>query len=173
MATTASKPIQQKSSKAKTDQLQRDLEVMRLRKTGMDLDSIAKKVGFSDRSGVHRSLLRHIKRIQEDSREDTLFVRQLELNRLDGMLEALWGEIEQGNTSAINTGLSIMQRRSSLLGLDAPKEINIQMQVVVWNELLRLFVDLYKQYHEHDSNAPELLRELDRLAQERFSGVPV
>ena len=47
-------------------------------------------------------------------------VRELELQRLDAMTTGLWPHIEAGNAPAVTAGVRVAERRSRLLGLDAP-----------------------------------------------------
>jgi hypothetical protein len=54
--------------------------------------------------------------IQEPADE----LRRLEAERLDALLEAVWPEAMTGRRSAVESALRIMDRRSKLVGLDAP-----------------------------------------------------
>ena len=53
--------------------------------------------------------------------EPTDALRTLELERLDALQLAIWDQAIQGHVANIDRVLSIMKRRSALLGLDAPK----------------------------------------------------
>lgn len=59
-------------------------------------------------------------------REAAERVRELELGRLDTMLNAIWKKVTNGNIRAIETALRIMARRAALLGLDKPVTVNVQ-----------------------------------------------
>ena len=58
-----------------------------------------------------------LKAVVGDLAED---VRELEIQRLDALLLALWPQASKGNQGAVDRVLRIMERRSKLLGLDAP-----------------------------------------------------
>ena len=47
-------------------------------------------------------------------------VRALELGRLDAMLEGLWSRVREGSPPAVSAAVRVSERRSRLLGLDAP-----------------------------------------------------
>jgi len=52
--------------------------------------------------------------------EDAVLVRDLEIERLDTILGALWPKVLKGDTFSIQQALKVMERRSAYLGLDAP-----------------------------------------------------
>jgi hypothetical protein len=56
--------------------------------------------------------------IQESMAIDVEGVRQMELQRLDKLLTALWDSATGGTLGAIDRVLKVMQRRAELLGLD-------------------------------------------------------
>jgi len=75
-------------------------------------------------------VMAELKRIQDQTSEETMEIRTLELERLDRMQAALWDDVVRANPAgperdaAIDRVLKIMQRRSALLGLDAPKNVD-------------------------------------------------
>lgn len=86
---------------------------------------------------AHDDVTSELKRIREQSGEHAEDVLTLELERLDRMQAALWGEIvgqrgqpaiAQLRDSAIDRVLKIMRRRADLLGLDAPKKSDFTSQ---------------------------------------------
>jgi hypothetical protein len=56
--------------------------------------------------------------------------RQLELDRLDAMQNALWDKVLAGDTKAIDTSLRLMDRRAKLLGLDAPQRHELTLESI-------------------------------------------
>jgi hypothetical protein len=48
-------------------------------------------------------------------------LRQLERDRLDTMLDAIWPRVRAGELRVIDRALRIMERRSKLEGLDGPE----------------------------------------------------
>jgi hypothetical protein len=49
----------------------------------------------------------------------------VETVRLDRALNAIWDKVLAGDRGAINTMLKIMERRTRLLGLDAPHAVDL------------------------------------------------
>lgn len=54
------------------------------------------------------------------SHESVAEERREVLGRLDAMLSAMWSKASEGDAKAVTTALAIEERRSKLLGLDAP-----------------------------------------------------
>ena len=113
-----------------TDQetLDREAECLRLRRGGLTLDEIAKRVGYANPGSVHKALERANARI---IREDVDEIRNLEGERLDLLQAANWGNAMRGDVPAGALVLRVMERRAKLLGLDMP--IRVQQEVTVWN----------------------------------------
>lgn len=61
--------------------------------------------------------------LRKTLREPADEVRLLELERLDALTYALWPEAMQRNLGAIDRLLRVMERRDTLLGLDAPTKV--------------------------------------------------
>lgn len=59
--------------------------------------------------------------LKEMQKEPAKAVRELELERLDQMLRAIWPDVLKGNRLAIDRALQIQDRRARYLGLDAPQ----------------------------------------------------
>jgi hypothetical protein len=95
------------------------LQAVKLRKQGLDWDSIAKAVGYKHRSTIWRHVEAWYEKRQTEIGENIDRLRDLDLDRLDTMLYALRGRIQRGEPRAIDTGLRILERRAKLLGLDA------------------------------------------------------
>ena len=85
----------------------------------------------------------------------------------------IWNQVVAGDQGAITTALRIQERRASLLGLDAPKQIEarVRVDVVSWNEAIRDFINVYRKYHSDAPEASMVLSSLDELAEEKFAGV--
>ncbi len=95
----------------------KQLQALELRKAGVSYAAIAQRLGYRSGSGAHAAVGAALKRTQQEPADE---VRRLELERLDGMLLAIAGQIKGGNQGAIDRALGIMARRAKLLGLDAP-----------------------------------------------------
>lgn len=108
--------------------LEREAEVLKLRRAGLTFDMIAKRVGYADASGAHLAYERACKRIVYAEVEQ---VRKEEQDRLDIAQAAVWAGVLQGDIPSITALIRIMDRRAKLLGLDMPTRV--QQEVTVWN----------------------------------------
>lgn len=96
---------------------EKERAALELRKGGMTFDRIADELGYADRSGAWKAVNAAMNAtIQEPADE----LRRLEVERLDALLLAMWGQALGGSTWHVDRCLSIMDRRAKLLGLDAP-----------------------------------------------------
>ena len=148
-------------------------QAIKLRMAGATITQIASQLGYANESGAYKAIMRELEQTAQDMGESTEAVRQLELKRLDQMQFPIWNQVLAGDQGAISTSLRIQERRASLLGLDAPKQIEarVRVDVLSWNQALRDFLDVYRQYHSTAPEIPLVLAELDKLGQERFAGV--
>ena len=152
----------------------RGQQAIKLRMAGATLDDIAKQLDFKSAAGAYKSVMRELKATAQDMGEGIEAVRQLELKRLDQMQFPLWPAVLAGDVQATTTALRIQERRASLLGLDAPKQIEarVRVDVLSWNQAIRDFLEVYRELHSNAPEAPMLLEKIDKLAEERFAGVP-
>ena len=151
----------------------RGQQAIKLRMAGATLQDISTQLGFKTVAGAYKSVMRELEATAQDMGESIEAVRQLELKRLDQMQFPLWPAVLAGDTSATSTALRIQERRASLLGLDAPKQIEarVRVDVLSWNQAIRDFLDLYKELHGNSPEAPVMIRRIDKLAEGRFAGV--
>ena len=151
----------------------RGQQAIKLRMAGANLDDIARQLEFKSPAGAYKSIMRELEATAHAEGEGVEAVRQLELKRLDQMQFPLWPAVLSGDTAATTTALRIQERRASLLGLDAPKQIEarIRVDVLSWNQAIRAFLDIYREYHSSAPEAPLLLERIDKIAEERFAGV--
>ena len=151
----------------------RGQQAIKLRMAGANLDDIARQLEFKSPAGAYKSIMRELEATAHAEGEGVEAVRQLELKRLDQMQFPLWPVVLSGDTAATTTALRIQERRASLLGLDAPKQIEarIRVDVLSWNQAIRDFLDIYREYHSSAPEAPLLLERIDKIAEERFAGV--
>jgi len=100
----------------------RDLETRatELRLAGKSFRTIARELGCTP-SGAHGAVSRALDRTLSSANEHAAHLREVELARLDAMLTGLWDRAISGDVPAVNAALRIAERRSRLLGLDAPE----------------------------------------------------
>jgi len=117
--------------------LQRQLQALELRRQGRRYDEIAEMLGVSLSSAwrlVHRAYQRSLK-LADDEAE---MQRQLDLQRLDAALAAIWPAVKAGELAAIDRLISILSRRARLLGLDRPEEQKVDIGNALADILARL-----------------------------------
>jgi hypothetical protein len=107
--------------------LDREAEVVRLRRGGLTFDQIATRTGYASPGAAHLAWQRANKRI---IRDDVDYIRRVEEDRLDMAQAAIWPQVLRGEVSAVTALLRIMERRSKLLGLDMP--IQIKQEIVTY-----------------------------------------
>ena len=94
-----------------------DSEALRLRSLGLTFREVAARM-CCDVSTAHRRVSRALGSIPRELADE---YRVLEALRLDSLQQAVWEQAIDGDLKAVDRVLSIMKRRSQLLGLDAPK----------------------------------------------------
>lgn len=104
--------------------LEREAEVLKLRRGGLTFDMIAERVGYKDASGAHQAYVRACKRIIASDVDE---LRKVEADRLDMAQAALWSKVLQGDVPAVNSLMRIMERRAKLFGLDMPFKQQIEV----------------------------------------------
>lgn len=132
-------------SRIKVETIEREAEVLKLRRGGLTFDLIAKKLGYKHPSGAHKAYVNACKRLIRADVED---IRSTELDRLDMAQTAIWPKVLRGEIPAIMALMKVMDRRAKLLGLDAPTKI--QAEVVTYdadaiNGELRRIYEVFEQ----------------------------
>lgn len=94
--------------------------------------------------------------LRDTMREPADRVRELELDRLDAMLKAIWTQIIDRNSTpqtkrlAIDRALAIMDRRARYLGLDAP--VRRIVEVVTHDDFVKVMEGLERELAELESD---------------------
>ena len=104
--------------------LEREAQVLKLRRVGLTFDMIATQLGYSHASGAHKAYANACKRIIA---ADVIEIRAVECDRLDIAQTAIWSKVLGGDSQAINNLIRIMERRARLLGLDMPTRTQIEV----------------------------------------------
>ncbi|UPK64926.1 hypothetical protein MYP14_06125 [Rhodococcus pyridinivorans] len=115
---------------ANLDAAEKGRQALELRRDGKTWDAIAEELGYSDRSGAYIAAKRLLDRTEFESVEE---YRAIEADRLDEahriQAEAL---VQLANSRAldaippaVNALVKISDRRSKLLGLDAPTRVDV------------------------------------------------
>jgi hypothetical protein len=140
---------------------ERDAEACELRLRGLSYRAIAKQMGYADQMGAYEAVKRSLSAVIAEPAEQ---VRQQELERLNTMWEQALEiakrfhvTVQQGRVvyangepvkddapalAAMNTLLKIQERRSRLLGLDAPVKHEVRNVDAVDAEIEQLVAQL-------------------------------
>jgi hypothetical protein len=90
-----------------------------LKKQGYSWAKVAEVVGFSSPSSAFHEAKRYLTKIgvtkSQAEREEVL---ELELERLDSLLNAVWDQAMTGDTKAVDSALKVINTRAKLLSLD-------------------------------------------------------
>lgn len=95
----------------------RQRQALELRLAGKQYVEIAEALGYANHSGAYRAVQTALKKTLQEPADE---VRKLELSRLDTLLSELWEKNDR--PIYVDRILRIMERRSKLLGLDAPEK---------------------------------------------------
>ena len=151
---------------------EKDQRALELRKEGHSYESISEQLGYSTRSASYKAVMR---RLRDMDRPAVSMLRELEVQRLDAMLYAVWNDVLQGDAGAVSTALKISERRSRLLGLDAPHNIEAKTRIDVlsWNPARRDFIEIHKEVFGgglKDERTQILAKRMDELVAKRLGG---
>jgi hypothetical protein len=111
-------------SRITPDVLEKEAQVLKLRRVGFTFDLIAKELGYSHASGAQKAYVNACKRIV---RSDVEEIRKEEQDRLDIAQTAIWQGVLRGDVSSVSALIRIMERRARLLGLDMPTKQQIEV----------------------------------------------
>lgn len=122
---------------------ERDSRAALLRAEGLDFGEIATRLGYSDRSGAFRAVRRGLKGAVRESTAEALHIALIDLESVEReawtVLRATHYVVSRGSVvagpdgsplhddapvlAAIDRVLKVQERRSRLLGLDAPARV--------------------------------------------------
>jgi len=130
---TAKRGKGSKASRQVVNTTIQDAEALALRRTGLGYVEIGNRLGIP-KSTAYDSVMRALADAIENRREQAESLRQLEVERLDEMLAAIYslaigvkadGTRTRPNPALFDRVLRLMERRARLLGLDAPAKVSI------------------------------------------------
>lgn len=98
--------------------------VLDLRRTGMTLRAMATEMGYADHAGVLKLLRAAISDIPKEARDELIAI---ESERLELLQNATWEHALTGDPQSVAVALRVMERRASLLGLDAKRSVDVNL----------------------------------------------
>jgi len=127
----------------------RDLRIFKMRQAGVPTNEIARRFSMTT-SAVGSAVRRQLQKLNAEALMAYPEVLRMELERLDALQQSIWPltqhrkvKMDDGtevtvepDMKAVQTALSIMDRRSKLLGMEQTN-VNIQMDVLGADEPIR------------------------------------
>jgi len=114
---------------------EREAKALELRKAGYTFEQIGKSIGVST-AVAQKAYYRVLERLPGiENREQ---MRRLEAERLDTLMRRRWQAALDGEESAFNQVLRLMERRAKLLGLDEPGNPNVTVILKILTQLKSL-----------------------------------
>lgn len=115
---------------ARQDEVQR--EARRVRVAQLLLAGVRDQSRIAEQLGVGQSTIsRDIKTLEArwavEAVQDIAAAKGLDLERIERLISALWGDAIKGKWLATDRVLSLMQHRAKLLGLEAPEKADINV----------------------------------------------
>lgn len=149
----------------KIDTKRRRKLVLELRKEGHLYREIAQRVkeqfapdeipkGY-DASYVGQDLRRALKNVEGDLETEAQDMLRMELRRLNKLQRSMWHKAMNGDESAVDRVLKVMERRANYLGLDEPDELDVTTGTDT--ETLEALMDALEEYPEARQAAADAL----------------
>ena len=109
---------------------ERHTQAVQLAASGLSYDVIAQRLGYTHRSAARKAV---VGALQARTVEAVDELRELEVQRLDGLQRALWERALGGEQRAVDSVVRIITARVKLLGLDQSDAgpSNVRDRVVV------------------------------------------
>lgn len=108
-----------KTSPRRLEARDRHLKALELRRAGKSYRAIAAELNYANQASVFEAVTNLLR---ETAREPADALRNLEVDRLDAMLDAINCQVEAGDLLAVDRALKIQARRAALLGLDLERD---------------------------------------------------
>lgn len=102
---------------------------MELRAQGYSYRQIAEKLNYYDANTAREAVLKGLDRLVIEPGKDMIGIELLRLDMMTAAIMPLASDPENPNLKAVDRMLKIMERRSKMLGLDAPKATDIRVRV--------------------------------------------
>jgi hypothetical protein len=112
------------TSARKVTAVERAKTAVRMRMAGAQYADIGVSMGIS-RQAAWMLVKKSLEATRKETGESADLLRELELQRLDKLYLAMNKQAEQGNQGAVDRCIRIMERRSKLVGLDAPTKQDV------------------------------------------------
>lgn len=123
-------------------------QAVQLRAEGKTYQEIADILGYADHTGARKAVLSGLASIKQEPAQE---LRDIELARLDALWQKAWDKAMAGSMPAIDRCLKIQARRAALMGLDAPKEVDVKVTVLEEADRLADLLNLPREEVRRDA----------------------
>lgn len=113
-------PFASKTNRRVVRAAERSALALQLRLQGYTYAEIAERVGYKSKSAAHLAVMREIRRIPAPYAEE---LRQVEMERLEIALRALYPKVIRGDCNAIKRWTDVIELQCRMLGLLAPTQV--------------------------------------------------
>ena len=134
--------------------LDKERQALELRRGGATYDQIAQVIGYATPQGAYLAYQRALKRTLSDAGSEEL--REMELDRLDRLQQAVWPKALSGDMAALDRVLKIMNQRANYLGLYAPVRAQIESVIYEVTDIDRAVGELRRLLESTGSQPPVL-----------------
>lgn len=110
------------STAQRAEQRARAATALRMRTEGASFATIADELGYATPNSACKSVQSLLRRVEHEAADEA---RALEGARLDALHNAVWPAALAGDLPSVDRVLKISERRSKLLGLDAPQRVDL------------------------------------------------
>ena len=118
---------------------ERAVAALNLRRDGLPYREIAARLAYADESGARKAVSRLLDRVEA---EGVAELRRLESERLDALMAGHWSAAIAGDTDAARIVLGVIDRRTKLLGLNAPTAVSVGVEPIGEREFAEAAVEL-------------------------------
>jgi hypothetical protein len=120
----------------RTQATERRQQAVNLRIGGKTYAEIGKLLGVTPQA-AHGLVVRALELTAKQTAESAEILRQIEVERLEFMRNAIWGSVIKGDLMAIDRALRISKRFSEITGIDAP----VKHDVAIENKVIEVTVE--------------------------------
>lgn len=106
---------------SKVDRNRRVRDALELRKAGVPYQAIAERLGWKSSASAYKAVK---KALEDQINEPAEELRQMEIERLNHLLMLIWAKIQQGDMRSIEQALRVMERISTLRGMDQAQKMS-------------------------------------------------
>jgi ABC-type sugar transport system ATPase subunit len=129
----------QQTAQELVEQRDREHKAVQLALAGATYETIAKECGYESKSGAWKAVNRMLARVDAENADA---LRTVEGSRLERLHLAHWPAALRGDVKAGALIVRIMERRSRLLGLDAPLLLDATIRPGINAEIEQLAAEL-------------------------------